>query len=133
MNAPVIMSRRKGLKCLPALGAVILVCLALYTKQTPAPRATSAPAPAQDKAAEQTTRAADAAKKFLATLNDEQRARALLDFKSSKKSRWSNLPVTMVPRNGVRMGDLTKAQHDAAMHLLEMVLSNEAYQKVVDI
>ena len=124
--------RGKGLKWLPACGAVVLLGLALYT-QTSAPRATSAPAADADKAGEQTARAAEAGKKFLAALTDEQRARALLDFKSSKKSAWSNLPVAMVPRNGVRMGDLTQPQHEAAMRLLAMVLSKEGYQKAVDI
>ncbi len=39
----------------------------------------------------------------------------------------------MVPRNGVRMGELTEQQRAAVMHLLAMVLSKEGYQKVVDI
>jgi hypothetical protein len=143
MTAPDIASQRwrlgrpqhgKNLKCLPALCAFAVLGVALCTIQTPPPRAASAPASdTPDKATEQTARAADAGKKFLATLSEEQRARALLDFKSPKKSRWSNLPVTMVPRNGVRMGDLSKPQRDAAMHLLAMVLSKDGYQKVVDI
>src|SRR5262249_25555700 len=45
----------------------------------------------------------------------------------------SNLPVTMVARNGVRLGDLSKVQRAAAMDLLNAVLSKEGYQKVIDI
>src|SRR4029077_20190924 len=74
-----------------------------------------------------------AAKKFLAALDDSQRAKAVLDFNSGKKAAWSNLPVSNVPRNGVRTGDLSKTQHDAAMELLASVLSKDGYQKVIDI
>ena len=74
-----------------------------------------------------------AAKAFLDSLDATQRAKAALDFDSKKKSGWSNLPITNVPRNGVRMGDLTKQQRDAAMDLLAAVLSKEGYQKAIDI
>jgi hypothetical protein len=70
---------------------------------------------------------------FLATLDDAQRARAVLEFDSSKKPDWSNLPVTMVPRNGVRMGDLNQAQRAAALDALAAVLSKPGFQKVIDI
>jgi hypothetical protein len=55
------------------------------------------------------------------------------EFGSAKKSNWSNLPVTFVPRNGVRLGDLTKAQRALAMDVVAAVLSKTGYQKVVDI
>jgi hypothetical protein len=43
------------------------------------------------------------------------------------------LPVDFVPRNGVRLGDLTKAQRDAALAVVAAVLSKDGYQKVIDI
>jgi len=46
---------------------------------------------------------------------------------------WSNFPVSDVPRPGLRMGSLSAAQRDAAMHLLQVALSAEGYQKVLDI
>jgi Protein of unknown function (DUF3500) len=46
---------------------------------------------------------------------------------------WSNYPVSDVPRPGLRLGSLTAAQHDAAMHLLQVLLSPKGYQKVLDI
>jgi hypothetical protein len=73
------------------------------------------------------------AKAFLDSLDAAQRAKAVLEFDSKKKSGWSNLPITNVPRNGVRMGDLTNAQRNAAKDLLAAVLSKEGYQKAVDI
>jgi hypothetical protein len=86
-----------------------------------------------DKALAQAARAAEAGKRFLDTLDEKQRGKALNEFESAKKSGWSNLPVTMVPRNGVRMGDLNGQQKEAAFALLAAVLSKEGYQKVIDI
>jgi hypothetical protein len=70
---------------------------------------------------------------FLESLNAEQRGKALLEFDSAKKPSWSNLPVTMVPRNGLRLGELSKTQRAAALEALAAVLSKEGYQKVIDI
>jgi hypothetical protein len=70
---------------------------------------------------------------FLQTLDAEQRGKVLYDFDSAKKPSWSNLPVTMVPRNGLRLGELSKTQRVAALEALGGVLSKEGYQKVIDI
>lgn len=48
-------------------------------------------------------------------------------------SVWSNFPVSDVPRPGLQMGQLTPAQHAAALYLLQTVLSPKGYQKVLDI
>jgi hypothetical protein len=70
---------------------------------------------------------------FLESLDAEQRGKALLEFDSARKPSWSNLPVTMVPRNGLRLGELSKTQRAAALETLAAVLSKEGYQKVIDI
>jgi Protein of unknown function (DUF3500) len=70
---------------------------------------------------------------FLDTLDGPERERALLEFDSAKKPSWSNLPVTMVPRNGVRLGELNQRQRAAALDALAAVLSKQGFQKVVDI
>src|SRR5262245_51545267 len=70
---------------------------------------------------------------FLDTLDANQRGKVLLDFDSARKPSWSNLPVTMVPRNGLRLGELTKPQRAAALDTLAAVLSKQGYQKVIDI
>ena len=137
MTAKETPAQRRGLRIFPALGALVLVGLSLYASQASLP-SSKVPDPATgvqgDKALAQTTKAVTAAKAFLDSLDDKQRAKALLDFDSTKKAGWSNLPVSpAVPRNGVRMGDLTKAQRDAAMDVLAAVLSKEGYQKVIDI
>lgn len=46
---------------------------------------------------------------------------------------WSNYPVSDVLRPGLRLGSLTAAQHEAAMHLLQTVLSPKGYQKILEI
>jgi hypothetical protein len=46
---------------------------------------------------------------------------------------WSNFPVSDVPRPGRTLGSLNATQRGAAMHLLQVLLSPEGYQKVVDI
>src|SRR6266853_1858558 len=51
---------------------------------------------------------------FLSSLNDAQRSKALFDFNdAAQRAKWSNLPTTMVPRAGLKMGDLTDAQRKA--------------------
>ena len=45
---------------------------------------------------------------------------------------WSNYPVSDVPRPGLQLGSLSDAQREAAMHLLQTLLSAKGYQKVVD-
>ena len=46
---------------------------------------------------------------------------------------WSNYPVSDVPRPGIRIGTLSIPQRNAAMHLLQTLLSPMGYQKVLDI
>lgn len=46
---------------------------------------------------------------------------------------WSNYPVSDVPRPGLRLGDLSAAERDAALHLLQVALSPTGYQKVLEI
>jgi hypothetical protein len=42
---------------------------------------------------------------------------------------WSNYPVSDVPRPGLKLGSLTPTQRNAALHLLESVLSPSGYRK----
>ncbi len=75
---------------------------------------------------------AAAATKFLATLDEAQRSKAVFDFKDNAQRRnWSNLPPSFVKRGGLRMGDLTKPQRDAALALLAAALSPRGYEKVL--
>jgi hypothetical protein len=89
-------------------------------------------AAAPESAGAATVRAADAAAAFLATLDDAQRQAAVFAFDDEvQRLRWSNLPVSMVKRAGLRMGDLKPAQREAALRVLAVVLSKAGYNKVL--
>jgi hypothetical protein len=78
--------------------------------------------------------AADAAQKFLATVDDGQRGKVVFDFKDDgQRKRWSNLPNGAFQRAGLRMGELTAPQREAAMGVLKAALSPQGYEKVMQI
>jgi hypothetical protein len=71
---------------------------------------------------------------FLSSLDDGQRSKVLFDFNdAAQRVKWSNLPTTMVPRAGLKMGDLSAPQRRAAMDLLASMLSKRGYEKVLAI
>jgi len=96
---------------------------------TPAPPLRVEPA----KASDATGKTVAAAQAFLATLDDAGRAKASFAFNSDQKSKWSNLPVGIYKRNGLRWGDLNAAQRDALMKMLATALSKQGLQKVAEI
>ena len=75
---------------------------------------------------------AAAANKFLASLDDGQRAKVVFGFKDeAQRKRWSNFPTGIFHRAGLRLGDLTPPQREAAMAVLAAALSPPGYQKVL--
>ncbi|PYR40244.1 MAG: hypothetical protein DMF95_34030, partial [Acidobacteria bacterium] len=72
-----------------------------------------------------TARVVAAANRFLATLGDAERARCTFGFTSSQRTGWSNLPTGIFQRNGLRLGDMTSRQRDAALALVAAALSRE--------
>jgi hypothetical protein len=82
----------------------------------------------------QTVRIVSAADAFLATLDQKQRQSVSFGFDDEKqRARWSNLPVRMVPRGGLSMGELSAGQRSAALALLSTVLSKRGFEKVQQI
>jgi len=74
------------------------------------------------------------ANSFLTSLDDGQRSKVLFEFNDvAQRMKWSNLPVTMAPRAGLKMGDLSGPQRKAAMELLASMLSQRGYEKVLAI
>jgi uncharacterized protein DUF3500 len=96
-----------------------------------------AAAPAAPAAA--TIKAVDAAKAFLATLNERERAKVTLPLNTTTRTVWSNLPtgITMqvgaTERNGLKLGDMTAAQQNAALALVAATLSRTGFEKVTNI
>jgi hypothetical protein len=88
-------------------------------------------APAATRPASPTPRVVAAANAFLATLNDAQRSRVLFRFDDrEQRARWSNFPVTFVPRGGLSLQELNDAQRGAAMSLVAAALSDRGFEKV---
>jgi hypothetical protein len=135
MNEPIgkTSPARRGGKPLAMLGAVVFVVVALFGSRLPLPPAAGTAAADEEKPAGPTSRAVKAANAFLDALDARQKEKTLYEFDSTKKSRWSNLPVTFVPRNGIPLGDMSKEQRAKAMAVVAAVLSKGGYQKVVDI
>ena len=113
--------RRRATRLAPALGCVGLLAFSVYFSRD---------VTGGDPVVANAVAKADA---FLQTLDDQQRGKVLLAFDSAKKPSWSNLPVTLVPRNGLRLGELTQRQRAAALDALAAVLSKQGFQKVIDI
>ena len=81
-----------------------------------------------------TARIVSAANRFLATLDQQQRSAVRFAFDDdAQRVRWSNFPVRMTPRAGLKLGDLSAAQRSAAMSLLSSVLSPRGYEKIQQI
>src|SRR5712675_1038486 len=71
---------------------------------------------------------------FLSSLDEGQRSKVLFEFNdAAQRVKWSNLPVTMVPRAGLKMGDLSGPQRKATMDLLAATLSKRGFEKVLAI
>ena len=106
-----------------AIAAALCICAGTATAQQTATRAASP-----------TARIVGAANRFLATLDEQQRGKLLFAFDdNAQRARWSNFPVRMTPRAGLKMGDLSAPQRSAAMSLLSSVLSARGYEKVQQI
>ena len=72
-----------------------------------------------------------ATNKFLSTLDDAQRKRVQFAFDDQQqRARWSNLPISSVPRAGLSMGELNSAQRSAALAVVATVLSRKGFEKV---
>jgi len=81
-----------------------------------------------------TSRIVGAANTFLSTLDQKQRQSVLFAFNDEKQRlRWSNLPVKMVPRGGLSMGELSATQRSAALALVSSALSRRGFEKVQQI
>jgi hypothetical protein len=71
----------------------------------------------------------DAAKAFLGTLSEKQRATAQVGLTSTLAAKWSNFPAAVVPRNGVYFRDLNSEQTAAALKVAKLALSPEGFNR----
>jgi hypothetical protein len=81
-----------------------------------------------------TSRIVSAANAFLSMLDGKQRQSVSFAFDDEQqRKRWSNFPISIVPRAGLSMGELTPAQRSAAMALVASALSPRGLEKVQQI
>jgi len=135
------------LKRVRGLGSIALVALAVGCVKAQSPQVQSESATAATTSVATSTnvatttpgslptaQAVSAANAFLATLSPQQKASAVFAFTDdAQRRRWSNFPSGIFQRAGLRFGDLTQAQRDAAMNLVASVLSKRGYQKIQQI
>lgn len=67
-----------------------------------------------------------AAKNFLSTLSESQLHAAVYDFSNNaQRSNWSNFPEGMIPRGGLKLGELSNEQSKSLDLLLAEILSEK--------
>ena len=86
--------------------------------------------PARASSARQMTAAGAA---LVASLRPEQRERIVLAFTGENRTNWSNVPVYVHARPGLRIRDLTTEQRRAAHALMRASLSSQGYQKLAGV
>jgi hypothetical protein len=74
----------------------------------------------------------EAGRNFLQSLSPEQRAGASFDLDTGPWRAWHNMHVYMI-RHGALLNDMTEAQRDAALGLLQTSLSAAGYQVARDV
>lgn len=72
-----------------------------------------------------------AAKSFLGALTPEQLSEAMVPFDSPERRDWHNIPKA--DRKGVEFGELSAEQRKLALALLRAALSDEGYDKALQI
>jgi hypothetical protein len=81
-------------------------------------------------------RMAAAAQAFVATLKDDQKARAVLDFDDKERTNWHYTPQEkdkQPTRKGLRLEEMTDDQKAAALALLKAGTSADGYTKATTI
>ena len=80
---------------------------------------------------EKTAAIVTAARRFLDSLDDDQRQAATYRFTdNAQRANWSNLPEGMVPRGGVKLGALSGLQRARLDRLLGELLSKDGVRNV---
>jgi hypothetical protein len=67
---------------------------------------------------------------FLKGLTADQLNKTQYDFTDTLRYKWTNLPVGLVPRAGIRYGELSEKSRIAFHEMLSSVLSSQGYLKI---
>jgi hypothetical protein len=71
--------------------------------------------------------------KFLTTLNQQEIDLISFEFEDSLRTMWTNLPIGLQKRNGIRYGHLSEESKIAFHHLLSTIFSSQGYLKTTSI
>jgi len=71
----------------------------------------------------------EAAKAFIQTLNEEQRAITVMPIDTDERATWSNLPIIMVRPAGLLIKEMTDEQRHATHGLMRATMSSQGYAK----
>jgi hypothetical protein len=81
-----------------------------------------------------TSRIVSAANAFLSTLDAKQRESVMFAYDDEEqRKRWSNFPISIVPRTGISFKEMDATQASAAMALISSALSPRGLEKVQQI
>ncbi|MCF8413036.1 MAG: DUF3500 domain-containing protein, partial [Melioribacteraceae bacterium] len=75
----------------------------------------------------------DATNQFLSTLSQEEIELVSLDFEDTLRTEWTNLPIGLQKRNGIRYGHLSEKSKISFHHLLTTLFSSQGYLKTTSI
>lgn len=73
------------------------------------------------------------ANEFLKSLTPEQLKTTQHSFDDTLRYKWTNLPVGLVPRTGIRYGDLSDKSRIAFQEMLTTYLTSQGYLKITGI
>ena len=66
---------------------------------------------------------------FIQTLEENQRDSVFIDFADSARTSWTNLPLGLAPRSGLRYGELSEESKIAFHQVLSSIFSSQGYLK----
>ncbi len=70
---------------------------------------------------------------FEATLTSSQLSTLQLSYTLANAEHWSNLPISIIARNGLSFGSLSSTQLAAALQLAQAAMSAQGYQRLQNI
>ena len=73
------------------------------------------------------------ANQFLSTMDQEEIELVSFDFNDSLRKDWTNLPIGLQKRNGIRYGHLSEQSKISFHHLLTTIFSSQGYLKTTSI
>lgn len=109
------------------IAAIFLLSVVVLFWQQPSAQEQAAKA----NAGAQALRLVPTAKAFLATLNEEQRAKAVKEYDSEQRVEWHFVPLET--RKGLPIMEMQEPQKEAAMKLLRAAVSQVGYDKATTI